>query len=59
MVLRHNADMARSLARMMARQSRMLRDEGLLPEAREVARRAVLLSRLGWSERLLRRVLAA
>lgn len=47
-----NAEAARHLARMMIRQSRMLRDEGLVAEARELARRAVALDRLGWTGRV-------
>ncbi len=44
---------ARSLARMMMLQSRMLRAEGLVAEARELARRALTLGRLGTLERFV------
>lgn len=48
-----HADTARSVARMMILQSRMLRAEGLVAEARELARRALTLGRLGTLERFV------
>lgn len=48
-----HADTARSLARMMMLQSRMLRADGLIVEARELARRALTLGRLGTLERVV------
>lgn len=48
-----HADTARSLARMMILQSRMLRAEGFVAEARELARRALTLGRLGTLERFV------
>lgn len=45
---RNKARELRDLARAMARQARMLRDDGFIARAREVARRAIALDRLGW-----------
>lgn len=45
---RNKARELRDLARAMARQARMLRDDGLVARAREVARRAIALDRLAW-----------
>lgn len=53
MPLPSHTDTARSLAWMMLLQSRMLRAEGLIAEARELARRALTLGRLGIRERFV------
>lgn len=49
MTTRSNARTLLDLARAMVKQARMLRDEGFGTRAREVARRAIALDRLGWA----------
>ena len=49
MQTRQNARRLLDLARVMVKQARILRDEGFAARAREVARRAIALDRLGWS----------
>lgn len=39
------------LARMMIKQAKMLRDAGLVQEARDLAQRAMMLDSCGWASR--------
>lgn len=49
----HRTNKAIDLARMMIKQAKLLKNAGLMVEARELARRAVALNTLGHSARTL------
>ena len=46
---RRQATQFLDLARLMVKQARLLRDEGLTSRAGELARRAIAFDRLGWT----------
>jgi hypothetical protein len=46
---RRQATQFLDLARLMVKQARLLREEGLTHKARELAQRAIAFDRLGWT----------
>jgi hypothetical protein len=49
MMQRRQATQFLDLARLMVKQARILRDEGLTARARELVTRAIAFDRLGWT----------